>query len=402
MYLENGGIMKKEFETDETELAELYRALHERAEVGFDLSNTVAYIENKLAEYGLNAVKLGRGSLTALVDIGREKTLLLRADIDAIPIKEETGLSHSARGETMHACGHDMHAAILLYTAKILKKNEKDLSCNVKFLFQGAEELLLGADDCIKNGLLTDKPRPNYAIGMHVLCGLPIKTGTLIIPRSGEVAPAADFFTINIIGKSSHAATSSSQDALFVLGELITTLPHLPRFVSPTGSPSLISIGKAEGGTAANVTAESASLSGSARSFSDKIQKKLKERIVHHTKSICRAYGVGYEINFGGSACVLKNDAELIKGIQRALSDDKNLEVIDLSKDKSDNLSSSSGGSEDFANIADKIPSVFLAIAAGDRREGYIEPLHSSRVVFDEKAMKCGVYSLVKIALSIE
>ena len=319
--------LKYETEAMKNETIEARRYLHKNAECGFDLPKTKEFIKKKLIEYGLSPTELGCASILASINKGKDKTLLLRADIDAVPIKEETDLFYRSERDAMHACGHDMHTAILLSVAKLLKRNEGGLNCNIKFLFQGAEELLMGANDCLENGLLTSEPVPDMAIGMHVLTGLPIESCSLIIPQAGVVAPSCDFFTINIKGESSHAGIGISKDALYVLGELITTLPQLPRFISTPASQSLISIGMAHGGTATNITAESGTLYGSVRSFDEETQKKLKDRIIHHAKSISEAYMTESEIKFEGKASPLKNDGKLTQRIKSILKGDKTVRI---------------------------------------------------------------------------
>lgn len=394
--------MKSGLYISKEEIVDLRRRLHKDAEVGFNLGKTTEFIKEKLKEYGLIPTDIGKGSVTASIDRGKEKTLLLRADIDAVPIKEKTSLEYSSLGEAMHACGHDMHAAILLYTAKMLKIKEEELNINIKFLFQGGEELLEGASDCINNGLF-DAPRPDCALTLHVLTGIPIETGSIIIPRADISAPSADFFEIKLKGKSAHAATpSNAPDVLITLGQLLSTLPLLPRFVSASSEPSLITIGKVRGGTAPNVIAESASLFGTARALTEETRKKLKERVVYHTENICRAYKSECEINFLGGTAPMRNDECLIEKIFDILKDDGNINLINTGNSGKGEFNSVAGGSEDFANISAQVPSVMLALAAGDSREGYTEPLHNPRVRFDEEALASGVYVFVKIALNLK
>ena len=151
----------------QAELLKIRRYLHKNAEVGFALEKTCAYIEKKLTEYGYAPRRCGKAGIVATVGKGG-KTFLLRADTDALPIAEQTGLSYACKNGNMHACGHDMHTAMLLGAAKLLKARESELNGRVKLLFQPAEELLEGAKDVIKNGVL-DNPKPQAAMMIHVM-----------------------------------------------------------------------------------------------------------------------------------------------------------------------------------------------------------------------------------------
>ncbi len=202
------------------------RYLHEHAETGFAVEKTLAYIKSVLQQYGYTPKKCGRAGLTATVGRKSGKTILLRADIDGLPIAEKTGLAYACTGGNMHACGHDLHTAMLLGAAKLLKAREKELKGRVKLLFQPAEELLEGAKDVIENGVLDD-PKPNAAVMLHVLTGTPLPSGTVVV-ASGISAPAADFFHIRVQGKGCHGAMPwKGVDSLTVAARILLGLQEL-------------------------------------------------------------------------------------------------------------------------------------------------------------------------------
>ena len=197
------------------------RYFHENAECGFKTEGTNEYIVKELKRLGLEPFEVGRGGVAAIIEGDKTgKCVMLRADIDALPMREETELPFAAKNGNMHACGHDMHAAMLLGAAELLVKEGVGRG-RVKLYFQPAEEILLGARDGISAGIL-DHPTVDFAIGIHVLTGMPLETGTIIIPSEGNGAPASQFFTVKIQGRGCHGATpQNGKDAINCLGYML-------------------------------------------------------------------------------------------------------------------------------------------------------------------------------------
>lgn len=155
------------------EMLEVRRYLHANPEIGFELDNTVSFIKKKLDEYGIEHQDIGKCGIVAKVGNDTGKAILLRADMDALPIIEESGLDFASKNDFSHACGHDMHTTILLFAAKLLKKNENQLKGCVKFIFQPAEELLVGGKAMIESGVL-ENPKVDVAMGLHVVPNTPV------------------------------------------------------------------------------------------------------------------------------------------------------------------------------------------------------------------------------------
>lgn len=168
------------------ELVLIRRDLHARAEIGFALPQTRAYILEKLKDYGYSPEVIGKGSILATVGQGK-RAFLLRADMDGLPIKEETGAEYACKNGNMHACGHDLHATMLLGAAKLLKAREKELKGEVKLLFQAAEEILEGAKDALSTEELSAQ-KINGAMMLHVMTATPFSTGTLVVARGDKRA----------------------------------------------------------------------------------------------------------------------------------------------------------------------------------------------------------------------
>ena len=183
------------------ELIEERRYLHSNAETGFDLNKTKAFVEKELISIGYEPISCGRAGLIAIAGGKKQgKTFLIRGDMDALPIKEETGLEFASTNGCMHACGHDMHTSMMLGAAKILKKHEDEINGTVKLMFQPSEETFEGSNDMLENGLL-ENPKVDAALMIHVMANSPFKAGTAIVSAPGVSAPAADYFEIKVQGK---------------------------------------------------------------------------------------------------------------------------------------------------------------------------------------------------------
>ena len=246
----------------QTEIQQHYHFLHKNAEVEFELPETTEYVKRILSEIGITPVDCGKCGVTAVIGKGEGKCMLLRADMDALPIKEQTDLDFACNNGNMHACGHDMHTAMLLGAAKILKENEEKLNGSVKLMFQPAEEILAGAHNMIENGVL-NSPDVTAAMMVHVLTGIPVKTGCFIVPGEGVSAPAADYFTINVHGKGCHGSTPhQGVDSITAAAHILVALQEISAREMSIVDEGIITIGSFNGGSSGNVIADSAVLKG--------------------------------------------------------------------------------------------------------------------------------------------
>lgn len=371
------------------ETIENRRYLHAHAEVGFDLPKTFAFIKEKLKEAGIETKSCGK-SLVALIGNGDKDAFLLRADTDALPIEEKTGLPFACKAGNMHACGHDMHTAMLLTAGKILKEKEKSLEGKVKLLFQSAEEKLEGAKDAVKAGVLK-APKVSGAMMLHALTGLPLKSGTLIISAPGVSAPGADFFKISVTGRSCHGSSPhEGVDALAVCAQILSGLQYLSSREIPAFSKSVLTVGRLQAGKASNVIAETGIMEGTLRSFDEKLRAWTKERLTQIAKGLADVYRAEAEVVFTSGCPSLFNDETL------SLLTEKNMRDL-FGKDQvmnSSQLKGAVGGSEDFAYISREVPSIMVGICAGEIEKGYSYPLHHPKTLFDESALAIGSASL--------
>ncbi|HZH93824.1 MAG TPA: amidohydrolase, partial [Tissierellaceae bacterium] len=168
-------------------LVQYRRQLHKNPELFMELPMTVKFVQEKLADLGIESQNVGGGVVANIGNPGRGKTILLRADMDALPIEEETGLPFAAQGKAMHACGHDVHTSLLLGAAEILKSMEDEIPGNVKLMFQPGEEVLSGAKAMVEEGVL-ENPQVHGAMMIHVFSGLDIEAGKVLVPKEGAAS----------------------------------------------------------------------------------------------------------------------------------------------------------------------------------------------------------------------
>ncbi len=388
----------KEAKEIENEILENQQYLHQNAEVGFELSKTTEYVKIKLEELGCEVSSCGKSGIVSLIGKGQGKTFLLRADMDALPIKEEVDVDFACETGNMHACGHDFHTAMLLGAAKLLKKHENEINGIVKLMFQPAEEILSGAKNMIENGVL-ENPKVDVALMLHIMAGLPLKTGTVIV-ANGVSAPAADYFTINIQGKGCHGSTpQQGVDALTIGSHIIIALQEINARELGVSDEATLTIGKMNGGTTGNVIADKTVLEGTLRAYNEEIRQHIKKRVSEITEGIANTFRGKGTADFGNGCPPLKNDGALSREIERYLTDALGKEWV-LNTEKMGGRTNKSGGSEDFSYISQEVPSLMLALAAGNSGEGYQYPQHHPKVKFDEKVLPIGSAVLAQCAFS--
>lgn len=376
------------------ELVAVRRYLHANAETGFALPKTLAYIEKQLTEMGYSPQKCGKAGL--VVEAGKgEKTILLRADIDGLPITEKTKLPYACKNGNMHACGHDLHTAMLLGAAKLLKEDENALNGRVRMLFQPAEEILEGAKNCIEAGVLKGV---SFALMMHVLTAFNSTMVGVIVSSEGVSAPAADYFTIQIQGKGCHGSSPwKGVDALTVASRILLGLEELNAREIASSAPAVLTVGSLQSGEAGNVISDKVVLRGTLRSFDEETRLFVKKRVEDIAKNIAKAFRATAKVSFEGGCPTLVNDGELSLLAEKTAKKLLGEEVV-TSADLGADVKRNSGGSEDFAYISHAVPSVMLGLVAGKREDGYEYPLHHPKVRFDESVLFKGTALFVGIA----
>lgn len=378
----------KEAKEMKDEILENQQFLHKNAEVGFELPKTTEYVEAKLKELGCEVTHCGKNGLVTTIGKGEGKTFLLRADMDALPIKEEANVECACETGNMHACGHDFHTAMLLGAAKLLKSRENEIKGRVKLMFQPAEEILSGAKNMIENGVL-ENPVPDAALMLHIMAGLPLKTGTIIVAK-GVSAPAADYFTINIQGKGCHGSTpQQGVDALTIGSHILIALQEINARELGVSDEATLTIGKMNGGTTGNVIADKAVLEGTLRAYDEEIRQHIKKRVSEIAQGIANTFRGKGCVSFGNGCPPLKNNGQLSKDIEAYLTEAFGIDLV-FNTEQMGGRTNKSGGSEDFSYISQEVPSVMLALSAGNSEEGYLYPQHHPKVRFDENVLPIG------------
>ena len=365
------------------------RWFHANAEVGLNMPKGQAYVLEALKSYGIDAKECGHG-VTATVGNGG-KVLLLRADMDALPMKEESGEPFACETGIAHACGHDFHVSMLLTAAKILKENEADLEGTVKFMFQPAEETFEGAKNMIEHGIL-ENPRPDAALAYHVTSGQ-MPTGIFIYNNTGTMMNSVDGFKIQIQGKGSHGAyPHSGVDPINIGVHIHLALQELMARESDPAHSCVCTIGHFEGGTASNIIPDTALMEGTIRTN----HPAGRELLVRRMKEVAIKTAEVYN----GTATV-----EMLSEVPPLICDKAlTTEMVGYMNEipfpgRMEYPGMTASASEDFALIAEQIPSTMMYLSAGylDQRGAY--PAHNPKVQFNEDVCPIGVSGYVHCAM---
>lgn len=359
------------------------RWFHENAEVGLEMPKAVRYVTETLQAYGLSPQRCGHGVVTTIGTGG--KTLLLRADMDALPMKEESGETFSCQsGTAAHACGHDMHAAMLLGAAKILK--DEKFNGTVKLMFQPAEETFEGSQEMISEGVLDDV---DAALAFHVAPGK-MPPGLFMYNSKTVMMSSVDGFRIKIRGKGGHGAYPNlTIDPIQIAVQIYIALEALIAREADPEKACVLTVGQIQGGSAPNIIPDSAELAGTLRT-NDKAQRKLLvERIKQVAEGISSTYGGTVEVESLSAVAPLVCEPDLTEQMVSYLKEMKLEGYGDIS----------ANASEDFANIAEKVPSTFIYLSAGFADERGDFSAHNPKVRFNEDVCPIGTTAYAYCAL---
>ncbi|VTR68089.1 putative amidohydrolase YhaA [Desulfosarcina cetonica] len=366
------------------------RDLHQIPELGYTEEKTSAYVADYLQQQGLSVTTgIARTGVVGLLDSGRPgPTLLIRADMDALPISEETGLAYASQHPgVMHACGHDGHTAMALVAAKILVELKDQLNGTVKFVFQPAEEGPGGAKPMIEAGVM-ENPHVDYALGCHIWPTIP--QGTIGI-RAGALMAAASRFKITITGKGGHGAQPHlCVDALETGCQVVAALQRIvSRKMNPL-APTVVTIGRFEAGTAFNVIPETAHLLGTARTFDLDTWQRWPEIIETIVKGVCDAMGARFTCKFVAGYPPTVNDPEMAMRMERIAA-----QVVGADRAI---VPEKSMGGEDMAFFLERAKGCFFCLGAGTEGSSGI---HSPHFTFNEEILISGVEMYCRAALDL-
>jgi amidohydrolase len=380
------------------ELVEIRRRLHRTPELGLDLPRTQAIVVDELRRLGLEP-QLGRGisSVTAWIGRGRPgRTIVLRGDMDALPLTEETGLDFASEIDgRMHACGHDTHMTMLLGGARLLARRADELPGPVLLMFQPGEEGYAGAKVMLDAGLLDGiDTAAARAFAIHIWAALP--SGAIQI-RPGAMYASADSFQVTIRGRGGHAsAPYLAADPVPVAAELVTALQTALSRETYVFDPAVLTVAHVAAGTTHNIIPETAFIEGTIRTLSKARREALHAMIPRVVNGICSAHGVTAEIAFVDQYPVTLNDPTVVEAITSIAAD--LLGQGALAPMPYPNM-----GAEDFSFVLERIPGAmaFLGATPPDQDPESVPNNHSNRVVFDEAAMASGTALYAAVALRL-
>lgn len=371
------------------------RDFHMHPEMGFQEVRTAGIVAEHLRNLGLEvSTGIGKTGVVALVEADGTPldapTVMLRFDMDALPILEQTNLPFRSQNEgVMHACGHDGHTAIGMGVAQLLTRYRQQLPGRVKLVFQPAEEALGGALAMINDGVLND-PKPAAAFGLHLWSRLPLNQ---VVVQAGPLWAAADGFDLVVRGKGGHGAMPhETVDAIYIASEIVVALQSIvARNLNPSDT-GVISVGTFASGTASNVIASEATLTGTVRSFTPEVRTLLFRRIEEVAKGICQAHGATCSftarwgcpatINSEAGTAIMQQVATHVVGPEQVI------QIPPMMV------------GEDMSEFLNRAPGCFVLVGAADPAGPELSPHHNPTFDFDERMLPTGVALLANAAVA--
>lgn len=364
------------------------RHIHQRPELGFRERLTAEFIAEKLEEWGIpHETGIAKTGIVATIEGNRPgKVLAIRADMDALPIQEENEVPYKSQHDgVMHACGHDGHVTIALGTAYYLSQH-RDFAGTVKFIFQPAEEGPGGAKPMIEAGVL-NHPNVDAIIGLHLWNQLPL--GTVGV-RTGALMAAVETFDVTIQGKGGHGAIPQQTiDSIVVASQVVTAMQTIvARNVDPIES-AVVTVGEFHAGTACNVIADSAKLSGTVRYFNPNYAGYFQQRIEQVIAGICQSHGATYDLDYQSLYPPVINDgaiADLVRSVAETVVESP-IGVVPNCQTM---------GGEDMSFFLQTVPGCYFFLGSANSEKKLDYPHHHPRFDFDETVLGMGVEIFVR------
>ena len=365
------------------DIVEYRRTIHSNPEVGAELPKTKAYVMDKLREFGYTPEEIcERGIVTTIEGAKPGKTFLLRADMDALPMAEATSCDFKATNGAMHSCGHDMHTAMLLGAARLLKQNQDQIEGTVKLVFQPDEEGFTGAKKMIEAGVL-ENPKVDAAMAMHVNSGTP---SNLVVCGKGTSIGGCYRFRIVVKGTGCHGAMpETGVDPIFIAHHIYSGLQTILTREIPATKPAVITIGKFVGGDAPNIIPGEVIMEGTFRYLDKEMGEMVIGRMNDIVTSTAKRFRGEAELIELSSVPPLTNNNELadeLTGYMKDIVGERGVFVYE----------GGGMGSEDFASFSHEVPSLYIILGAGAKNENpeFGVPMHNEKVVFNEDILPTG------------
>ncbi|MDX2241201.1 MAG: M20 family metallopeptidase [Leptolyngbyaceae cyanobacterium bins.302] len=371
------------------QIVEWRRSLHQKPELGFQEFLTSDFVAQKLREWGIpHQTGIAKTGIVATITGDRPgKVFAIRADMDALPIQEENDVPYKSQHDgVMHACGHDGHTAIALGTACYLSQHRQDFAGTVKIIFQPAEEGLGGAEPMIAEGALQN-PDVDAILGLHLWNVLPL--GTVGV-RTGALMAAVECFELTVQGKGGHGAIPQQTiDSVVVGSQIVNALQTIvARNVNPIDS-AVVTVGEFHAGTAHNVIADTAHMSGTVRYFNPIYKGYFGQRMEQIIKGICEAHGATYEFKYWELYPPVINDGAIANLVRSVAEDvvESPLGVVPECQTM---------GGEDMSFFLQEVPGCYFFLGSANAEKGLAYPHHHPRFDFDETALSMGVEIFVR------
>ena len=365
------------------DIVEYRRTIHSNPEVGAELPKTKAYVMDKLREFGYTPEEICESGIVTTIEGAKPgKTFLLRADMDALPMAEATSCDFKATNGAMHSCGHDMHTAMLLGAARLLKQNQDQIEGTVKLVFQPDEEGFTGAKKMIEAGVL-ENPKVDAAMAMHVNSGTP---SNLVVCGKGTSIGGCYRFRIVVKGTGCHGAMpETSVDPIFIAHHIYSGLQTILTREIPATKPAVITIGKFVGGDAPNIIPGEVIMEGTFRYLDKEMGEMVIGRMNDIVTSTAKTFRGEAELIELSSVPPLTNNNELadeLTGYMKDIVGERGVFVYE----------GGGMGSEDFASFSHEVPSLYIILGAGAKNENpeFGVPMHNEKVVFNEDILPTG------------
>ena len=358
------------------ELVANRRWLHQHPELGLHLPETTAFVKSKLDEMGVPYQEICDSGLVVLLGKKPGKCIILRADMDALPMPDESGLPFASQNAGVaHTCGHDMHTAMMLGVVKLLKAHEEELNGTVKIVFQPGEETGAGARVMVEDGALTD-PKVDAAFGLHVQP----------TDRTGEVGYAVgvnsaslDSFILKIYGRGGHSSQPQlCTDPLMIMNQVYQAVNLLATREADPAAMVALTCGVAKGGTAVNIIPDEAELHIGLRTLDVEAAEHLKQRIPEVIDHYVKAWNGEYDLTIFHTPCTFSNEElcrEMVPHIGEIVGEENVHQIPPMT------------GTEDFGYVTKEVPGMFAFIGAGKPGNA---PLHSPKMILDEEVLPIG------------
>ena len=378
------------------EIAEWRRHLHQTPELGLETPKTSAYIVQELKKMGVEEIRerVGGWGVAALVKGEKPgKTLAIRADCDALPIKEETGLPFASKNGLMHACGHDAHTAMALGAAKLLLAHKAELAGTVKFIFQPAEENVQGAKAMIDDGVM-ENPHVDALIGLHTGCLWKEVGNGEIGVRFGSLMAAVDRFVVTFKGKGGHGATPHlAVDPVTMTATAVLELQTiLSRELSPLDA-AVLTVGRIEGGKSFNIIPESCLIEGTVRTLNPATRAFVEERLRAVVSRVADGMRGVAEVEYESGPPPLINDTDFTRTFQAFAARLAGAEKVK-------EIGEPTMGGEDVAYFLEMVPGTFFVHGSCAPEKGQVYPHHNPKFDIDEETFPLGSALFAGFALS--